>query len=95
MITFFQMHLVDSGVNPSEAEGTVLCKSPESFNPVHMHSASKKFTLAMLDPEMFATPSINQALVPPLSIRIDRTVKSDFPTNNRLQREFSAVREEL
>ena len=93
--TFLQMPVERPFVDPAESEETRFRKAPESLNAVYMHSAAHKFILPMIDPKMFAISHINQAVVPAPSIRVDHTVQSNPPTNNRLQRGFPAVRYKL
>jgi len=89
--TFLQMQVGGAFGNSSKSDETGFCLAPKAFNLVHMRSASHKFILAMIAPEMFAVSHIDQALRPPPHIRIDHTVQSDLVTNNRLQRGFPAV----
>jgi hypothetical protein len=82
-------------VDPSESEETRFRKAPEAFHPVHMCATPHKFIFAMINPEMFAVPHINQAILPPPPIRIDHTVQGDLASNNRLQCGFSTVMDQF
>lgn len=92
---FLQMAGERPFVDPAESEETRFRKASESLNSVYMHSAPDKFIPPMIDPKMFAIAHIHQAVVPAPSIRVDHTVQSNPPANNRLQHGFPTVRYKL
>ena len=89
--TFFQMQIEYCFMDPTETEKPSFRISPETFDPIHMHSSTDKRITTMIDAEMFPLHDIDQAIVPTPPIRINYTVQSDLPANNRLQHGFPAV----
>ena len=89
------MQVEHSFMDPSEPDETSFRVPPEAFNPVHMRSAPNKLILAMIDSQMSTIPDIDQPIVPAPPVRIDHAVQGDLSSNNRLQRGFSAVRDEF
>jgi len=94
-LTFLQMQVEGAFMNPPESEQPHFGNPPEALNPIDMDSAPDKFIPPMIDPEMLAIPHIDQPIISAPPIRVDHTVQCDLPANNRLQRGFPAVRDEL
>ena len=94
-LAFLQMQIEGAFVDPAKTDETGFRIAPESFNPVHMRTTSDKFIFAVIDAEMFSLSHIDQPVIASPPIRIAHTVHGNLPTNNRLQRRLSAVRDKF
>jgi len=93
--TSFEVQVERSFMDPPETDKPSFRAPQEAFNPVHMRSPPDKLILAMIDSKISNIPDIDQSILPAPPVRIDHAVQGDLPANNRLQRGFSAVRNEF
>ncbi|MCA9497645.1 MAG: hypothetical protein KC588_00480 [Nitrospira sp.] len=94
-LAFFQMHIEGSFVDPAKTDETGFRMTPESFNPVHRHTTSAHFIVAVIDAELLAKSHIASTVIASPPIRIDHTIPCHLPSNNRLQRGFSTIRDQF
>ena len=72
-----------------------LWHSPKILNAIHLRTTSDEFIVAVIDAKVPPISDIDQAVIAPPPIRIDHTIHGHLPSNNRLQRGFSAVRDQF
>lgn len=69
--------------------------TPEAFDAVDVVVALGKLIIAMVDAEMLVIAHIDETVVAFEAIGVDHAVQGDFASDNRLQRRFGAVWNDL
>ena len=89
--TFFEMEIKHMSWHPVELLQSSFGKAPKAFDAVDMSVAQSELVGTMIDSKVFGISHINESIVTPPSIAVNRRFGSNSSTNDGLECGFRAV----